>query len=452
MARRDLCLVLAGALGATLLSYFYRRGTERISPRDKEKQASASQSSGKSHKEETGGADKGKCHQTHLVESEVLRKFTAAVFERCGCTKDDANTAAATLVLADLRGIDSHGVARLKAYYNMLKSGTINARPNITIVRETPSTAVMDGDNGLGLIVASRANALAIRKAAEVGSGWVSVRNTNHYGIAGTYPLKCAVEDMIGISMTNTSSVVAPLWGKERMLGTNPIAIAFPGTDKSRPMVIDFATSVVPFGKVEECARTGSQLSRGWAMDMDGEDAIEPESVMRNGALRPLGGDRSHGGHKGYCLSAMVDILSAVLSGGNWGPFAGAFTTNDVNTGGNSARAPSRGDMGNGMRGIGHFFGAMRIDGFRDVEGFKSSMDQWMSTFRSCEPVNPRQPVLVPGDPEWSAMDRRTKDGIPVKISVLGDLLDVANDLDMEPPFDVSAFDLSTVKKLHVQL
>ena len=217
----------------------------------------------------------------------------------------------------------------------------------------------------------SAANAIAINKAKEVGSGWVSVRNTHHYGIAGGYSLKALESDMIGISMTNSGAIVAPLYGKARYLGTNPIAIAFPGTDKNAPLVIDMATSVVPWGKVEECARTNAMLKQGWAIDENGKGCVNPEKVLREGALRNLGGDRQSSGHKGYCLAAMVDILCAVLSGGNWGPTVDGFTTNDVNYGDQTIQATTTKEKS--VNGIGHFFGAMRIDGFRNVNAFKET-------------------------------------------------------------------------------
>jgi len=166
------------------------------------------------------------------IPVESLRAFSARVFEHFGVPAEDAALAAGVLARADLRGIDSHGVARLHTYYDMLELGRINPRPKLSIVRESASTATVDGDNGLGLVVGPRANAIAMAKAAEAGSGWVSVRNTNHFGIAGYYVLEALERDLIGWAMTNSTKLVAPLWGAERMLGTNPIAIAFPGFEE----------------------------------------------------------------------------------------------------------------------------------------------------------------------------------------------------------------------------
>lgn len=246
--------------------------------------------------------------ETILVPVERLKKFTRDVFVHCGCLQEEATLAAEVLILADHRGIDSHGVARLHAYFTLLEAGEINPRPNVRKVTSTSTTATVDGDNGLGLIVGPKANAIAMEMAEQHGSGWVSVKNTNHYGIAGFYSLQAVERDMIGFSMTTSSAVVAPLWGKQRMLGTNPIAVAFPGTEGvNRPIVIDFATSVVPWGKIEEHARMGKALLDGWAIDPKGSSATVPEDVLGSGALMNLGGDRDHSGHKGYGLWCLID-------------------------------------------------------------------------------------------------------------------------------------------------
>ena len=253
-----------------------------------------------------------------------LRNFSTQVFMHFGVPKADAEQAADVLARSDLRGIDSHGVARLHTYFEMLELGRINPKPNIKIIREKASVATIDGDNGLGLVVGPKANEIAMDKAEEHGSGWVSVCNTNHFGIAGYYPLKALERDLIGWAMTNTTKLVAPLWGAERMLGTNPIAIAFPGL-KEPPIVIDMATSAVAYGKIEIALRKNEPVPKGWVVDKDGRDTTNPQDMIDGGAQLPLGSDREMGGHKGYGLASMVDILCCVLSGANWGPFAPPF-------------------------------------------------------------------------------------------------------------------------------
>src|SRR5438132_13195860 len=252
--------------------------------------------------------------ETKLFPLEVLRDFSNQVFLHFGVPKHDAAQAAEVLAAADLRGIDSHGVARLHSYFDMLTLGRINPMPEIKVLRSTPSTATIDGDNGLGLVVGPHANRFAMDMAERFGSGWVSVCNTNHFGIAGYYPLKALERDLIGWAMTNSTKLVAPLWGAKRMLGTNPIAIAFPGY-REPPIVIDMATSAVAYGTIEIALRKKSQVPKGWIVDKEGRGTINPQDMIDGGAQLPLGSEHEMGGHKGYALAAMVDVLCCVLSG-----------------------------------------------------------------------------------------------------------------------------------------
>jgi LDH2 family malate/lactate/ureidoglycolate dehydrogenase len=341
--------------------------------------------------------------------AEQLRGFCAGVFRSLGVPEADAATAADVLSCADRRGIDSHGVARLAGYVEMLAAGRINPRASPRVVRETASTATLDGDNGLGLVIGPRANALAMEKAAAAGTGWVAVCHTNHYGIAGYYPLQALERDMIGWSMTNASKGVAPLWGALPMLGTNPIAIAFPGLEEP-PIVLDMATSAVAYGKIEIAQRKGERIPEGWAIDREGRPTTDPGAMIARGALLPLGVDREHGGHKGYGLALAVDVLSAVLSGANWGPFTPPFVLRE--------EAPTR-SVG---KGIGHFFGAMRIDAFRDPWEFKAQIDDLVRTLRAT-PAAPGTPgPLIPGDPEREAERERAHTGIPLLPAVVDEL------------------------------
>jgi L-2-hydroxycarboxylate dehydrogenase (NAD+) len=350
---------------------------------------------------------------TTTFSIEKLKTFTIEVFLHFGVPKSDAETAADVLSLADLRGIDSHGVARLHTYFDMFRLGRINPKPNITIVREKNSVCTVDGDNGLGLVVGPKANEIAMDKADEHGSGWVSVCNTNHYGIASYYSLEALKRDMLGWSMTNSTKLVAPLWGAERMLGTNPISIAFPAK-KNLPVVIDLATSAAAYGKIEIAKRKGVPVPKGWIINQHGEMTTNPDDMIQGGALLPLGSERELGGHKGYCLSAMVDILTSVLSGANWGPFAPPFALRQ--------EIPSR-SVG---KGIGHFFGAMQIDGFMEVDEFKNRMDEWIEVFRNTKPAKGQKAVLIPGDPEHAEEAIRRKVGIPLLPAVVEDLQDIS--------------------------
>lgn len=341
-----------------------------------------------------------------VFDLERLHEFCRRVFLHFDVPEFDAKQAADVLNAADRRGIDSHGVARLKTYYDLLSDGRINPRANVQVVRHTLSTATVDGDNGLGLVVGPKANRIAMSKADQSGSGWVSVRNTNHFGIAGYYVLEALREDLIGMAMTNTTKIVAPLWGREKMLGTNPIAIAFPGLEEP-PIVIDMATSTVAFGKVEIAKRSGDSMPTGWAIDASGHDTNDPNEMLGGGALLPLGSVRELGGHKGYCLATMVDVLSCVLSGANWGPFAPPFALGQA--------LPER-SVG---KGIGHFFGAFKISGFIDPEEFKRQIDEWIRTFRKTEPAPGTDGPLIPGDPEREAEAVRVREGVPVLLPVV---------------------------------
>ena len=359
--------------------------------------------------------------KTVKYPAEKLRDFSQKTFEFFDVPKEDAKLASEVLSMSDIRGIDSHGVARLHTYFDMLENKRINPRPNIKIIRESLSTATIDGDNGLGLVVGPKANEIAMNKASEAGTGWVSVSNTNHYGIAGYYVIRALEKDLIGWSMTNTTKLVAPLWGAERMLGTNPIAIAFPAKEEP-PIIIDLATCAAAYGKIEIANRKSDKIPEGWAIDSEGNQNINPEKMINGGALLPLGSDRERGGHKGYGLAIMVDFLCAVLSGANWGPFTPPFALRQ--------EIPEK-SVG---KGIGHFFGAMRVDAFIDLDEFKMQTDDYIRTMRSTKPAQGTNGPIIPGDPEREAEEIRSKEGIPLVEPVIEELNDISKRTGI--PFD----------------
>ena len=344
-----------------------------------------------------------------LFDSKYLKEFTIQIFKSMGCPEEQAKIAADCLNQADLRGVDSHGVARLSGYVRLWELKRLNANPDIKIIHQTPSTAVLNGDLGLGLVTAPHAMQLAIEKAKIAGTGWVAVQNSNHYGIAGYHAMMALEHDMIGISMTNASPLVAPTFSKSRLLGTNPMAIAFPALTQP-PLVIDMATTTVANGKLEVLQRIGQNAPLGWTQDKDGNPTTDAYSLKKGGSMLPLGGDREHGGHKGYCLGAMVDIFSAVLSGANYGPWVPPFV---------SFLEPPSNQVG---KGIGHFLGAIRIDAFRPAQDFKENMDIWIQTFRNAEQISGQEHVLIPGDPERKLTFERKKNGIPLHELVVEDL------------------------------
>lgn len=346
-------------------------------------------------------------------DSDYLKEFTIQIFKSMGCPDNHAMVAADCLNQADLRGVDSHGVARLSGYVRLWELKRLNANPCMKIIHETPSTAVLDGDLGLGLVVAPHAMQIAIDKAKIAGTGWVAVQNSNHYGIAGYHSMLALEHDMIGISMTNASPLVAPTFSKSRFLGTNPIAVAIPALNQP-PFVIDMATTTVANGKLEVLQRKGEDAPLGWAQDKEGNPTTDAFALRKGGSMLPLGGDREHGGHKGYCLGAMVDIFSSVLSGANYGPWVPPFV---------AFLEPPANPVGNG---IGHFLGAIRVDAFRPASEFKAHMDNWIETFRNAEPAAGYEKVLIPGDPERELTIERLKNGIPLHEQVINDLQELA--------------------------
>jgi L-2-hydroxycarboxylate dehydrogenase (NAD+) len=348
----------------------------------------------------------------------ALKGFSYNVFRKMGCSEEYAEIASTALVAADLRGVDSHGVARLSGYVRLWEAKRINPKPNISIVHESPSTAVVDGDAGLGLVVGPKSMDIAISKAMKVGTGWVSVKNSNHFGIAGYHAMMAMEKDMIGISMTNASPLVAPTWSKERMLGTNPIAVAIPAGSEPA-FVADFATTTAANGKLEILQRKNEPAPQGWIQDKDGQPCTDAFGVKDGGALLPLGGDREHGSHKGYCLGSIVDIFSAVLSGASYGPWAPPFVS----------FLPVASNMPG--EGLGHFFGAMSIDAFQPKAQFKANMDQWIRRFRDAAPVDGQKSVLVPGDPERLMEKTRISEGINLLPAVEQDLKDLSKRLEV---------------------
>lgn len=349
------------------------------------------------------------CPMSKTCNYEQLFTFSKNIFLKIGCSDADATTASQSLLSADLRGVDSHGVARLSGYIRLWDVQRVNAKPAIKVVHETASTAVVDGDKGLGLVVAPFAMQVAINKAKQVGSGWVSVKNSNHFGIAGHHAMMALQEDMIGMAMTNASALVAPTFSKERMLGTNPIAVAIPAGNEPA-FVADFATTTAANGKLEILQRKKEDAPTGWVLTKEGMPSTNASEIKNGGLLLPLGGDKEHGSHKGYALGSIADIFSGILSGANYGPWVPPFP----------AYLPMPDNLPG--EGIGHFFGAMRIDAFRPAEEFKLHMDKWIQRFRSAETIPGEEKVLIPGDPEREMEAERMKNGIPLLDAVVADL------------------------------
>jgi LDH2 family malate/lactate/ureidoglycolate dehydrogenase len=345
-----------------------------------------------------------------LFAYERLKGFAENIFSKAGFNQSDAEIATRSLLSADLRGVDSHGIARLSGYIRLIEAGRINPAAQPQIIHELASTAVVDGMGGLGLVIAPYAMQVAIGKAQEVGSGWVSVQNSSHFGIAGAHAMMALENNMIGIAMTNASPLVAPTFSIDKLLGTNPIAVAIPA-GRFAPFVADFATTTAANGKLELLQKKNAATPIGWVQTKDGHASTDANELKKGGALLPLGGDREHGSHKGYMLGSIVDIFSGVLSGANYGPFVPPFP----------AYIPMPAFMPG--KGIGHFFGAMRIDGFRSAESFKKDMDNWIEQFKNAKTIEGFERVIIPGEPELEMEQERMNKGIPLHESVIHELM-----------------------------
>jgi L-2-hydroxycarboxylate dehydrogenase (NAD+) len=356
--------------------------------------------------------------KTIMYQYLYLFDFTKNVFMKMGCCENDSAVIAEVFLAAELRGHPSHGMIRIKDYYELWKSKRINTDPHVSIVHESPSTAVVDGDNAVGMIAARKSMEIAIEKAKTAGTGWVATRNSNHFGIAGYYSIMALKHDMIGICLTNANPLVAPTFSISRMMGTNPIAVAIPAL-KQPPFIADFATTPVARGKLAVAEKKGKKVPYGFVQDKDGLPSDDPAILKSGGSMLTLGGDRIHGSHKGFCLSSVVDIFSAVFSGANFGPFVPPSV----------AYLPVLGKKVG--EGTGHFFGAMRIDAFQPAGKFKSKMDEWIETFRSAKPARGQKCVMIPGDPERESEHRIMKEGISLVPAIKDDLVSIARELNI---------------------
>ena len=342
------------------------------------------------------------------INHEKLTRFVQAAFEKLGVAGGDAQIAAEALVAADLRGVDTHGVIRFSPhawYVKWLSEGSMTAKPNIRVISETPSTALLDGDRGMGMVIGHRAMELAIDKAQSCGIGMVGVRNSRHYGMSAQYAMQALAHDMIGIAMTNAGRQVVPTFGREARFGTNPMCFAVPA-DKELPFVLDMATTTAAAGKLELAARLEKSIPTGWALDEKAQATQDPRIAQRARRLLPLGGSRDNGSHKGYGLAVLVEILCGVLTG--------------TVTALNADQDPR-----------GHFFGAIRVDAFRPVAEFKKDMDRLIRELKSTPPIEGQRRVYVAGEIEFETAEERAERGIPLLPSVLKGLREVSEQLGL---------------------
>ena len=357
--------------------------------------------------------------QKTIIQEAKLKDFCNRVWTKLGVPERDARITTDVLVLADLRGIESHGVARLPRYYNDLKNGWTKPTDESRIVKETKATALIDGERSLGQVVGHKGMELAIKKALDTAVGIVTVRNSHHYGIAGYYTLMALEHDLIGVSMTNAAPLVVPTFGRTAMLGTNPISLTAP-TSNEKPFVLDMATSVVPRGKLEVYDRQSKNMPLGWAVDKTGRGTMNARSVLDalakrlGGGILPLGGEgEEHSGHKGYGLALMVDVLSGVLSGASTGLAV------DVNK-----EKPN----------VGHFFMALDPAAFRPLEEFKRDMDRLSRELKDSPKAEGQARIYVHGEKSFAKMDKYRKEGIPLGAKVVDEMKKIGEELGIPWP------------------
>jgi LDH2 family malate/lactate/ureidoglycolate dehydrogenase len=356
-----------------------------------------------------------------FVPFAILERFLVDIMVKAGIPEADAIIVGDVLIQADKLGFDSHGVNRLKSIYlDRINEGTLNPVTNYKIIKEGPTTAVIDGQNGMGQVISYNAMKLAIEKAKKYGMGMVAVRNSSHYGFAGYYPLMAVSENMIGITGTNARPSVAPTFGVESMMGTNPLTFGIP-SDEPFPFLLDCATSIAQRGKVELYAREGKELPKGWVMDNNGESKTNSSEVLEdflagNAALMPLGGvGEETGGYKGYGYAAVVEILSAALQ-------QGAFMK--MLTGSMDGRkVPYR---------IGHFFIVMDISAFTEPEDFKKTTGNILRELRASRKMPGQMRIYTAGEKEYFTWLERKDKGVPFSDELLAEFRGLCNTYHME--------------------
>ncbi len=355
------------------------------------------------------------------VPGATLQRFMRDVFCKLGTPRTEAAICAKVLIAADEFGFDSHGISRLKPiYYDRIKAGTQLAQTKLRVIKNVRATAVLDGGNGMGHVVAHRAMTLAIQKARQYGLGMVAVRNSTHFGIAGYYPLMAVKAGMIGICGTNARPSIAPTFGVENMLGTNPLTFAMPTNDPF-PFLLDCATSIIQRGKVEIHAKLNKPLPPGWVIAHDGASKTDPHAVLADliagtAALLPLGGTgEDFAGYKGYGYATVVEILSAALQ---QGAFLRLLSGRDAQ--GRAAPIP-----------LGHFFIAINIRNFTPLATFKKIATTILRQLRASRPAPGQRRIYTAGEKEYTTRQERLRRGIPVNLETQREILAMRDELGL---------------------
>lgn len=355
-----------------------------------------------------------------LIPVDVLEDFICTVFYHLGVPAEDSKTCARVLITSDLRGIESHGIGRLKMYYQRIKAGIVNPQTHLDIIRETPSTALVDANHGLGMVAGVKSMQIAIQKARNVGMGSVAVRNSSHFGIDGYYPLMAVQAGMIGMSFTNARPSIAPTFGVQPMLGTNPIAFGAP-TDEDFPFLFDAATSITQRGKIEVLSRIDKPVPDGWIIDNQGEYVTNPHQTLRDltaeqAALLPLGGaGELLGGHKGYGLATIVEILSASLQNG-------AFLYGLTGIAADGSSQPNA---------LGHFFMAINVEAFTDLDSFKTTTGDILRQLRASRKAPGQNRIYTAGEKEYELEIKIRQQGVSIPPNLMVDILEIKKALGL---------------------
>ncbi|MDD9303246.1 MAG: Ldh family oxidoreductase [Desulfobacter sp.] len=360
------------------------------------------------------------------MDFDLVYKFMKNVLMASGVPEKDADIVSDVLITSDKYGIDSHGIGRLKPIYiDRIDSGTLNPLTQISIVRDRKTTAVLDGNNGMGHVIAKNGMQMAMDKARVHGMGMVAVRNSTHYGIAGYYARMAAKKGMIGITGTNARPSIAPTFGVENMLGTNPLTVGFP-TDEDFPFILDCATSVSQRGKIEVYGRAEKQIPSGWVIGQEGNTRTDTVRILEDltlgkAALSPLGGlGEKTAGYKGYGYATIVEVLCAALQGGK---FLKQLSGKDAD--GNKTPIP-----------LGHFFMAVDIEEFTGLDKFKATAGQIMRDLRASKKAPGQDRIYTAGEKEWLAWQYRKVHGCPVPKSLQAQMTELNHRFNLNYCFD----------------
>lgn len=342
-----------------------------------------------------------------------LKAFCKEVYEKAGVPDEEADIVADLLARSDFRGVETHGVTRLPIYIQRIQKGYVRAVSKMTVIKERGPTTFVEAHGSLGHVVAFKAMEMAIKKAEEYGIGWVSVKDSGHFGVAGLFPMMALEKDFIGYVITNSAPMMAPYGGRERIIGNNPLSYAFPAKNYL-PVVVDFSCSVVSSGKLILCRKRGEKIPLGWAYNKDGLPTEDPyEGYEGGGSLAPMGG------HKGYGLALAHEVLTAILTGGKW--------TRNIKSLYEEDKA--------GIQGTCHSFMALDPDCFIGKENFKQSMDSYIRSIKESGKAENKTEILMPGEPEYQTESQRLKEGIPLSSSTVKELMVLGESFGLSLPF-----------------